>query len=319
METGFASRYEEIRQNCRSLDCCLKVQVSDFALFPYFGANGLTIFRFLTFQTSLAIGTRSFYEMVLPSTRGAKIRSIPGPSSIFWPSFNIDVCNKHSDKKEQMYIGREDEKNIFSCADFTRLCNFIRNFPEFSLGIFNNDITFPLLSISRACKRRKIVLTCLEKHMKQIYTRRYSNCTITDTYCCQGCPFQRAINMWIICDSIFGRQHNQIRKILIPLCKKSTYRYHLNILRIVSIVYHIYIECELYNLAYTRIWMWYMKMNSYVQQWVSGMIMIHLQNNLFTEVLIICRIIIKWIISSFVNIYCTKQKIYMIIINSKFH
>ena len=30
---------------------------------------------------------RSFYRLDLPSTRGPKIQAIPGPSSIFWPSF----------------------------------------------------------------------------------------------------------------------------------------------------------------------------------------------------------------------------------------
>ena len=41
-----------------------------------------------------------------------------------------------------------------------------------------------------------------------------------------------------------------MRKILIPLCKNSTDRYHLNILRIISIVYHLYSECEWYKFAF---------------------------------------------------------------------
>ena len=41
-----------------------------------------------------------------------------------------------------------------------------------------------------------------------------------------------------------------MRKMLILLCKIFTDRYHLNILRIIAIIYHIYIGCELYNLAY---------------------------------------------------------------------
>ena len=41
---------------------------------------------------------------------------------------------------------------------------------------------------------------------------------------------------------------------MIPLCKNSTDRYHLNILRIIVIIYHIYIEYELYNLSYTKIY-----------------------------------------------------------------
>ena len=40
-----------------------------------------------------------------------------------------------------------------------------------------------------------------------------------------------------------------MRKTFIPLCKKSTDRYHFNILRIITLIYHMYIEYELYNLA----------------------------------------------------------------------
>ena len=41
-------------------------------------------------------------------------------------------------------------------------------------------------------------------------------------------------------------------KMLIPLCVKSTDIYHLNILMIIEIIYHIYIEWELNNLAYNK-------------------------------------------------------------------
>ena len=36
-----------------------------------------------------------------------------------------------------------------------------------------------------------------------------------------------------------------MKKMLIPLCKYSTDRYHFNILIIITIIYHIYIEFEL--------------------------------------------------------------------------
>ena len=39
-------------------------------------------------------------------------------------------------------------------------------------------------------------------------------------------------------------------KLLIRLCKHSNDRYCLKILRIIAIIYHFYIECELYNLVY---------------------------------------------------------------------
>ena len=56
--------------------------------------------------------------------------------------------------------------------------------------------------------------------------------------------------MRVICASLFQRQHKQMPKTFIPLYEYSTDRYHLNILRIFTIIYHVYIECKLYNLAY---------------------------------------------------------------------
>ena len=53
----------------------------------------------------------------------------------------IDVWNKHSQKMEQMYNGREDLKNILSYVDFTILCNVIKQFPELNLNIAKEGIT----------------------------------------------------------------------------------------------------------------------------------------------------------------------------------
>ena len=41
-----------------------------------------------------------------------------------------------------------------------------------------------------------------------------------------------------------------MRNVFIPFCKILTNRYHLNLLMIVTLIYHIYIEYELYNLEY---------------------------------------------------------------------
>ena len=54
--------------------------------------------------------------------------------------------------------------------------------------------------------------------------------------------------MRIICEGLFQREHRQMTKLSIPLYKHSTNGYHLNILRIIAIVYHLYIESGLYNL-----------------------------------------------------------------------
>ena len=48
--------------------------------------------------------------------------------------------------------------------------------------------------------------------------------------------------MIFICDIICQRQHLPMKTILIPLCKHSSDRYHFNILIIIAIIYHIYIE-----------------------------------------------------------------------------
>ena len=40
------------------------------------------------------------------------------------------------------------------------------------------------------------------------------------------------------------------------LMKKITDRYNLNTLRIIAIIYHIYIKCKLYNLVYRNIPRW---------------------------------------------------------------
>ena len=94
----------------------------------------------------------------------------------------------------------------------------------------------------------------MEKYVSQIDTRTYGDYTTTKNYFSQDSPFQRASKVRITFTSIFEIQHKQMRKILIPLCKKSTEIYHLNISRIIAIIYHIYIERELYNLANKNIY-----------------------------------------------------------------
>ena len=104
----------------------------------------------------------------------------------------------------------------------------------------------------RACKGRKGFPICLQKYANKIDTRKYGDYTITENYFSQYNLFQRASEKRIICTIVFERQHRHIGKKLIPFCKKTTYRYHLNILSIIVIIYYVYIECELYNLAYTQ-------------------------------------------------------------------
>ena len=53
-------------------------------------------------------------------------------------------------------------------------------------------------------------------------------------------------------ESKFQIQHLTIENIFITLCKTTSEIYNFNILRIINILHHIYIENELYQLAYGR-------------------------------------------------------------------
>ena len=77
----------------------------------------------------------------------------------------IYVWNKQIQKKYQMCIGREDDKNIFSYVDFLRLFNIILRFPELSADFLTNGIIFPNSNRKRTMEWRKIIdgLTCCVK------------------------------------------------------------------------------------------------------------------------------------------------------------
>ena len=94
-----------------------------------------------------------------------------------------------------MFIGREDQKIIFSHADFTRLCNVTSRFHGFNLDILKGGITFTLSYSSRTCKRRKNVITNLQKHKNKFFTRTYGDYTMTEHYFSQDCPFKISIEM----------------------------------------------------------------------------------------------------------------------------
>ena len=69
-----------------------------------------------------------------------------------------------------MYIGREDQKNISSSVDFTRIFNGISRFTESNIDIVKEGITFLFIYCSRSCKWRISVLTNLQKYVNQIDT-----------------------------------------------------------------------------------------------------------------------------------------------------
>ena len=59
--------------------------------------------------------------------------------------------------------------------------------------------------------------------------------------------------MRVIYDNIIQRKHLITTKMVMPLGKHPTDRYHLNMLIIIYIIYYIYIESELYKLVYRKI------------------------------------------------------------------
>ena len=87
--------------------------------------------------------------------------------------------------------------------------------------------------------------------MKHINTNGYNYYIIADIFGAD-CNFKRSSNMRVICKSLFQAQHMIMKKMLIPSCKNSSDRYYFNILRSISIIYHICIKSELYNLAYGK-------------------------------------------------------------------
>ena len=83
-------------------------------------------------------------------------------------------------------------------------------------------------------------------------TRTYHDFTIDHSYFKGDLIFTKGNEMRMTCFDLFKRKYKQMRKILIPLCIKSHDRYYFNILRIITIFYHLYIEHEIYNLAYNK-------------------------------------------------------------------
>ena len=50
--------------------------------------------------------------------------------------------------------------------------------------------------------------------------------------------------MIVTCNTLFRHQHLTITTLLIPFCKNPNQIYYFDILRIINIRYHVYIESE---------------------------------------------------------------------------
>ena len=83
-------------------------------------------------------------------------------------------------------------------------------------------------------------------------TRTYHDFIIDQSYFKGDLIFTKGNEMIMTCFDLFKRQYKQMKNSFIPLCIESHDRYYFNILRIITIFYHLYIEYEIYNLAYNK-------------------------------------------------------------------
>ena len=74
--------------------------------------------------------------------------------------------------------------------------------------------------------------------------------TIDKKYFCGNCIYKIGQEMGYTQDKLFRGQYIQMRSILIPLCLESPVRYYFNLLRIIIMLYNMYIEYEKYYSAY---------------------------------------------------------------------
>ena len=76
---------------------------------------------------------------------------------------------------------------------------------------------------------------------------------------------------------LFYLKYNIYRwKIIIPFSEKTPNRYYWNILRVITLVYHMYIEYKSYKFVYNKNTGFSMKVNLYIKQWVIAMTIIYL-------------------------------------------
>ena len=77
------------------------------------------------------------------------------------------------------------------------------------------------------------------------------------------------------CDEIHRNQYKQLRTLFITLCLESHDRYYLNILRLITLLYHLYVEHEIYAISYKNKEVFSMNIYSYKMERVSGMILLY--------------------------------------------
>ena len=54
------------------------------------------------------------------------------------------------------------------------------------------------------------------------------------------------------CDEIYIKRYKQLRRIFINLCLESHGRYYFNILKMITLLYNLHIEHEIYDMLYNK-------------------------------------------------------------------
>ena len=85
-----------------------------------------------------------------------------------------------------------------------------------------------------------------------IDTITYNHFTIDKFYFVGDSILTKGNYTRMTCYDLFKRKYKQMRKQFIPLCKKSPNRYYFNVLSIITLFYHLYIEYEIYYLEYNK-------------------------------------------------------------------
>ena len=93
-------------------------------------------------------------------------------------------------------------------------------------------------------------LNGFESGLSIIDTTTYHNFTIDRKIFMWNCIYNIEKETIYKCDPLFRGNYIQLRSLLITLFIESPARNYFNLLRIITLLYHMYIEYEVYNLAY---------------------------------------------------------------------
>ena len=144
----------------------------------------------------------------------------------------VNVCNKENKNMELMYNARKE---------WMILLNWIKHLVRKTLLSLSHQF-------QESLNGEKILMylnqVCLVLILERTMTLKFIKTM------CGDCIFTRRSETRYICAQLFTLQYKQMRKIFTPLCLKLTDRYYFNILRIIAIIYQIYIGYEIYNFAY---------------------------------------------------------------------